>query len=58
MPLYVVTMSNVTHGYSDLRRELPFEAPDAEAARKAAQDWDHIADIHSVRLADPAELDD
>ncbi len=56
MPRYFVTMSNEAHGYYYPSREVPFEAPDARAARKAAQDWDHIAEIHSVRAADPAEL--
>ena len=56
MPRYFVTMSNEAHGYYYPPREVPFEAPDARAAREAAQDWDHIAEIHSVRAADPAEL--
>ena len=34
MPRYFVTMSNEAHGYYYPPREVPFEAPDARAARE------------------------
>ncbi|SLN20958.1 hypothetical protein PSM7751_00725 [Pseudooceanicola marinus] len=57
MPLYVVTMSNVAHGWYYPPRAFLFEAPDVAAARLQAQEADDMAEIHSVRLAAPGEFD-